>query len=396
MGRSSSIRIETAESIMKSNLYTIGLYLKSVPDPDDAIFQLKTVKISELYKRGRKLIDTKFNVAKAIYDMVQKNRLDMLNKSYNSTLSNNGIGMFFRLYNPEYEAHDIPASIDYQLCNPVNDLAGIEFIHKYLLNLYHENEFCMNFTAGNIHRLLNGYDEGYADLLINIFEQVLTAALACSLAGRDIRELNITAKDIQCLYNELCKYDHNTLMLIINQAAGHIYQELNIGKSSLQEYIERSLPRIVMNIEVALRLNTPDKVCIASKNPDSEPVLHFRSGAKMDDDEYRMFLEELNSCRYSSDRLHLIKEKVSSFDDLEDILLDTHLEEDEFILLFNALEDVEIAAMIKRHPYDSDIQTADLSEAEHVLRLYLGNYVRQLPCNRQERILTILKHIADD
>lgn len=41
MGESSSIRVETAESIMKSNLYSIGLYLKSLSDPDQAAVELK-------------------------------------------------------------------------------------------------------------------------------------------------------------------------------------------------------------------------------------------------------------------------------------------------------------------------------------------------------------------
>lgn len=150
MGKSSSIRVETAESIMESNFYSIGLYLKSLPDPDYAVNELKTVKISELYERGIKLVNTRFQVAKCIYNMVQNNKLDTLNHSYNSTLSENGIGIFFKSFNLEYEAHDSPASIDYQLCNPVNDLAGVEFIQKYLENLYLENEFCMNFATDNI------------------------------------------------------------------------------------------------------------------------------------------------------------------------------------------------------------------------------------------------------
>jgi hypothetical protein len=187
MGESSSIRVETAESIMKSNLYSIGLYLKSIPDPDYAAAELKSEKISELYERGRKLIYSRFREAKHIYEMVQRNKIEIPNHSYNSTLSENGIGIFFKSYNIEYEAHDIPASIDYQLCNAVNDLAGIEFIQKYLENLYLENEFCMNFATENIHHLLYGYDKGYPDLLINIFEHVLTAALGCSLANRNIR-----------------------------------------------------------------------------------------------------------------------------------------------------------------------------------------------------------------
>ena len=72
------------------------------------------------------------------------------------------------------------------------------------------------------------------------------------------------------------------------------------------------------------------------------------------------------------------------------------LEEEEFILLFNTLGDVEIAAMIQRHPFESDIQAVDLSEVEQVVRLYLENYMKQLPINRQEQILQIAKRLAWD
>lgn len=396
MGESSSIRVETAESIMKSNLYSIGLYLKSLSDPDCAAVELKKVKISELYERGRKLIDTRFQVAKNIYNMVQKNRINTLNHSYNSTLSENGIGIFFKAYNSEYEAYDIPASIDYQLCNTVDDFVGIEFIEKYLKNLYLENEFCLNFAADKIHHLLYGYDKGYEDLLINIFEQVLTAALACSLANRNIRELNITEEDIQGLYEKLLKYDNDTLMLNIHKAINNIFEELSITNLSLQKYIEESLPKIAANIENAIKLNTISKVFTIPINPDLEPKIHFQSSAKMDDEEYRRLIEELLRCRFSSDKLELIKEKVKSFDDLEDVLLDAQLEEEEFISLLNTLGNIEIAAMLKRHPFESDIQAVDLSEEEEVIQLYLKNYIKQLSADRQEEILYIAKHLMED
>ena len=229
-------------------------------------------------------------------------------------------------------------------------------------------------------------------MTINIFEHVLTAALGCSLANRNIVEFNITGEDIQYLYKKLRKYDHHTLMLTINYATNHIYEELNLANPLLQEYIERSLPRIVTNIEIALKLNTLSKVFITPKNPDLEPKIHFESSVKMGDEEYRGLIEELLRCRYTSDKLELIKDKVKSFDDLEDILLDAQLEEEEFISLFNTLGDVEIAEMIKRHPFESDIQV-DLSEEEQVVRLYLENYMKQLSPNRQEKILQIAKQL---
>ncbi len=393
MGESSSLRVETAESIMKSNLYTIGLYLKSVPDPDHAAFELKTVKISELYERGRELVNGKFQEAKRIYGMVLKNKLNTPNHSYNATLGENGIGIFFKQYNIEYGAHDSPASIDYQLCHPVDDLAGVEFIQKYLEHLYLENEFCRNFAAENIHHLLYGYDKGYADLLINIFEQVLTAALGRSLAGRSVRELNISPEDTRRLFEKLLAYDKHTLMLDMHKAARNISEELKITNPSLQQYIEKSLPKIAFAIESALRLNTPGKVFITPVNPDLEPKIHFESGAKMDDEEYRRLIEELLNCRYSSDKLELIKEKVKSFADLDDLLLDAQLGEEEFISLFNTLGDVEMAVMIKRHPFEEEILAVDLSEAEQRVRLYLKNYINQLPGDRQEQIRQIAEYL---
>jgi hypothetical protein len=110
-------------------------------------------------------------------------KISTSNHAYNATLSDNGIGDFLKSYNPDYEAQDTPASIDYQLCNPVARLTGIEFIQKYLENLYIENKFCMKLTPESIHHLLYGYDKGYRDLLINIFEHILTAALGCLLEG---------------------------------------------------------------------------------------------------------------------------------------------------------------------------------------------------------------------
>jgi len=395
MGESSSIRVETAENIMKSIFYTIGLYLKSLPDPDHAAVELKSEKISEMYERGRKLIYNRFREAKYIYEMIQRNKIETPNHSYNSTLSENGVGLFFKSYSIEYEAHDIPASIDYQLCNPVNDLAGIEYIQKYLENLYLENEFCMNFANENIHHLLYGYDKGYPDLLINVFEQVLTAAVGCSLANRNIRELNISQEDIQYLYGKLLNYDKYTLMSNLLKAAEDIFKELNITNLSLKKYIEKSLSGIAENIEIALKLNTLNKVFITPKNPDLEPKIQFEPGIKMDDEEYRKLIEELLGCRYLSDKLEIIREKVKSFDDLEDLLVDAQLDEEEFISLFNTLGDVEIAAMIKRHPFELDIQAVNLSEAEQVLQLYLENYVKKLPSNRQKHIFQIAEQLLE-
>jgi len=395
-GESSSIREETAENIMKSNFYTIGVYLKSLPDPDHAANELKTTKIFEMYKTGRKLIDSKIHTAKKLYKLVHTNKLITMNYTYNATIDENGIGIFFKSYNPYYEAHESPGLIDYQLCHPVTDLAGVEFIQKYLENLYLENEFCKKFAEEDIHHILYRYDEGYKDLLINIFEHVLMVALGSSLVNCSIVKLKISAKDINFLYNELSKCDGYTLTLKIGEAAEKIFEELNITSLSLQRYIKNSLPKIISNITCAVKTETLDKVLVFPVNPKLSPKIQFVSGVKMDDNGYRKLINELLICRYSSDKLALIREKVKSFDDLEDIILDAQLTKEEMTAILADFTDIEIAAMIRRHPYYSDVQAVNLSEVELNLQLSLKSYVEQLATDRQKHIFEMVIHLVDD
>ena len=395
-GESSSIRVEVAENIMKSNLYTIGLYLKSLPDADCAANELKTATISEMYQKGRGIINVKFQAAQHVYKLTQKNKMDTLNYTYNATLNDDGIGIFFKTYNPNFEAHEIPAAIDYQLCNSATDLAGVEFIQKYLESLYFENEFCANFAAADIHHLLFGYDEGYQDLLINIFEQVLTAALGCSLAQRNVMKLAISADEIQSLQKELSSYDDHALSIMVAKATEKVLDELNIVSLPLQRYIEQSLPKITTSIAQALKTNNLDKVFISPVIPNVNSKIVFSSGVKMDDADYRKLINELLICRYSADKLSLINESVKSFDDLEDILFDAQLSEGEITLVFSMLENVELAALLGRHPFKSDIQAVELSEAEQAVRLYLKKHINQLPTDRQEQIFEIMTCLTDE
>lgn len=395
-GESSSIRVEAAENIMKSNFYTIGLYLKSFSDPDSAINELKTKVISEMYEKGRKLVNTKIHTANHMYKMAQKNKLATSNYTYNATLSDDGIGVFFKSYNPDYEAHECVGSIDYQLCNPVIDLAGVEFIQKYLESLFLENEFCTNFEAIDIHHLLCGYDEGYKDLLINVFEQVLIGALGCSLMKRNVMKLDILEDEIQYLQRELSKGEDYLIALKISKATEEVIEELSITNPALRKYIEESLLKITPDIVHAVRTNTLMKVFVPKVNLDLRPRIEFFTGVKMDDEEYRKLINELTTCRYSSDKLALIKEKVRSFADIEDVLFDAFLSKREVFALLDSFQDIEIASLIKRHPFSTDIEAVDLSETEQTLRLYLKEYISRLATDRKERIFELVRQLIDE
>lgn len=395
-GKSSSIRTERAENIMKSNLYTIGLYLKTLPDPEAAVQELKTATVKDMYQKGRKILGAKLHTAKHFYHLVLKNKIVTVNEAYNATLGKSGIGIFFNTYNPDFEAHEIPASIDYQLCRPVTDLAGVEFIQKYLENVYLENEFCRHFAAEDIHHLLSGYDENYQHLLINIFEQVLTGAIGCLLAGGNVRKLEINPEEVRALQEELSGDEDRAIACKIRKAAGDLSELENLTRPSLRDYIEKSLPKITANILHAVRTNTLDKTFVPPLHPERKPSIRFFSNAKMADEAYREMIAELLVCRFSTDKLALIREKVKAFDDLEDVLLDARLSVKEILLLFDSLGDMEIAALIKRHPFHSDVQAVEVSEAEKTLRFSLKTFLEKLPSERRERILSLADRLVEE
>lgn len=394
-GDSSSIRVETAESIMKSIFFTIGLYLRSLPDPDHAAEKIKTTRISELYQRGRKAVNIKFSTARHLYELVKKNKTITCSNSYNSTICESGIGIFFRSYDMEYAAHEAPCSIDYQLCIAVDDYTGVEYMLKYLEALYLENMFCMCFSKENIHYLLSGYEKRYKDLLINIFESVLTAAIGCVMSGRSVRELNLSKDDVGYLYSEISGLDSPTFMRRLQQASEDVCEELGIKSPQLRCYIKKCVPKIASAVNCALKTKTLGSVFVTQYSQDPEHGIEFISGKKMDDQEYRALVEELVSCRHLSDKLAIIKENVRSFDDIDDILTDVQLEAEEITAVLGTFGDAELAAMISRHPYRSDVQGVELSEQEHSLRQCLERYVGKLPGDRQRRVFDIAGRLAD-
>jgi len=390
-GDSSSIRTETAESIMKSNLYTIGLYLKSLSDADFAAEELKGADISELYHKGRELINSRLKAAKYLYSLVRKGRLDTVNYTYNSTLSDNGIGSFFKLYDPDYGAHEASASIDYQLCIAVEGLEGVEYIQRYLSRLYLENDFCGNFSAEDIHHLLSGYDKGYKDLLINIFEQVLTGAIGCRLAGREVKRLDISRAEIQLLYNRLDALEDSSFEAEIRNAAAGVMDELGIVNTAIRRYAGNGLGKIIQSIRTAVVTDTLEKTIVTPLNPELKPSVRFQPGRRMEDEKYRQLLAELNSCRYIQDKLGLIKEKVDSFSDYEDLLLDMEPEEEEAYSILELAGDLELAAMLKHHPFTTDIHAAELTERESMLRSRLKGYFERL----EKRRICAIYELAD-
>lgn len=393
-GDSSSIMVEKAQSLMASNLFTIGLWLKTYPTPEDAVEALREIKIKELYQKGCKRIDTMLLSAKTIYQMLLKQRIDTKNQCYLDTIIG-GINGFFKLYHPEFAAQEIHITADYQVFSPMPKLDGIEFISAYINALYYENLFCSHFASEDIHHLLCGYAKDYSKLFINIYEFVLTSAIGCLIAGTDARVLCMSAAAAQYLKELFTKKPAEETHIILQEAFAELQSSLELS-GGLNRYVQSSLPAIESKIRLTARQQTLDQVFFVSAYPENDPIIQICFGEKMEDEAYRRMLDEMSQCRDSAGRIAILHEHIHSLADLEDALLDAKLTDAETQAVLHDLDLAEIAALSKRHPPLSALDVLDIPPPEQKLIKNLHDFISALPIHQQEQMTKVIDAIIDE
>lgn len=260
---SSSIRKEILEEISNSNNYTIGIYLKTFKNPDDALKEIKKEGLIIAYQKGRKNIEKMLKIIRLMYIKVTQNKLNIENDTYNDTIIR-GIQGFLKVYDPDFEAQDMKITADYPLYNNlIGKLEGVEFIKEYLNSLYLENLFCMKFSEEKIKQLLYGYSHDYKELIINIFEIVLLEVIACKLVKKDIHDLSISKSELNEIY--LMFKNKGEIEKKINEIYKEICNEFISDNEELKKYIYKNLNNVVKIITNAVKQKTLDKVFITQK-----------------------------------------------------------------------------------------------------------------------------------
>ncbi|MDF2881448.1 MAG: hypothetical protein K0R54_2005 [Clostridiaceae bacterium] len=305
-GSSSSVKVETAQNIMLSIFYCIGIFLKNFSDIDMCITELKQKSLSDLYKEGRQLTEEQIKDARNLIKAVQQSRIDTNNQAYNDTLDQ-GISTFFSQYDADFAALETQASIDYPLSNDKMNLAGVEYINSYLYKLLLENEFCQNFSSKSINCVLEGYNSNFEDLLINIFDRVLINALGCVLANKNPLKLNIEHKDLKYLQQKLETLSEEQLYIMLNNTTQKLFKQLNIINSELQDYILLTLKDVSQILKNALENNQLNAVFVSFKENGRKSTLEFQDGHKMEDELFRNVSDEIRQCRFVSDKIAIIK-----------------------------------------------------------------------------------------
>lgn len=389
-GGSSSIPVERAQALLASILFTLGVALKTYPNPEDALSALQADGIEATYIQGRQQIDTLLKRAKIRHAALVERLFPTENDFYASTLVA-GIQGFFKLYNPEYAAQEIHITADYPVYNPMDRLLGIEFIAQYLEQLYCENAFCLLFPAEDIAHLLYGYDAHYQGLLFNLYEPILAASLGRILAGHSAGQLEITPS-IQAVLSQQFHGKHRAeIEPMLAAALSQLALPLSFSKR-LQRYLHESLPTLAATIENGAATNTLDRIFLLPQQAPHSVRISY--GEPMDNALYRKFLEAFLSASMA-DKIHMMHAQIHSLTDLNDLLLDVEPNPDDLLLLLQALHPAELAALLKKYDTSYALSLNELRDSEQALWKGLQRLTASLSPIEQAALQNAVQHLEE-
>lgn len=350
-GESTSVKTDTAESILNSILYSLDAYLNKFPHPEERIAFLKTENIHKIYENGVKCVTTYLTETKALYEEIKKTKLDLPLEVYNASIDED-LPSFFQNYGIIFNAHDTMCTLDYPLIFDDMKIQGILYIKQYLEKLRIETQFCSFFRIKDVKSILMNYGRiyniDYKTAPINIFEIVINNSIFAILSGNKADQLIISKYQYQMLTEELNHLNLTEIRSVIDEAFKKLIQDLNLNQSNLIDYIyhyqaiflQRTLNAIENNCLHNLVITDPEENLLTDR-------IIFVPGCKMKDDNFRLVIRRILRSNSIGDKIDLITSNIPSLEDFIDILKANCLFGDEFLAVYDTLSDMELAILGK-------------------------------------------------
>lgn len=347
-GESSSVKEETAQSLLASICYAIDTASFARPE-EHRYSYLMSKRIKEVYQEGLKLIDEMFRKAKAHYSYIMSINPDIPIEFYSFTLKE-GIPAFFRNYQKLYAAQETPGDFDYPVALDDMSLKGILYVQNYLMLLKNEILFIRLFPLDKVIKLLADYGRSrgipYSTAYVNVFELCYNQAYLLALAHKPVQTLMMTSQDAEELKERYRFTERSRRHKQCKIAFNLLLNELEIEDveliSMLRIYYDQSLSRLDMAFEYG-QLN---QLVIGLKENDSYPV-HFRDGQSLGQEEFKRIIERMKSLPSVDEKLLCLIENIHGFRDFIDVLEADVFYDKDFIRIFRSLNKEQQALLLK-------------------------------------------------
>ena len=349
-GKSTSLKVETTESILVSVLYSLDARLSGFPEPGDAAEYLRIQNIEYIYQEGLELVNSCCTATRQLFQQIVDSKLNISLDAYNSTIDE-ALPAFFDNYDPIFSAQDTITSMDYPLLFDDTETTGIYYIEQYLEKLAMENYFCSLFPPDSVEKLLVNYGQiyciDYKETLLNLFEVLLTNSIFSVLIGNKANDLRISPHQFELLKQKFHGLDQTDCSSLISQAIETLIEELNIDQSALSNYIGRYPALLMPRFCSALEHNNLMNVIILDSQENQPVDIRWNEGNIIDDEDFRLMVDQILECLDGAGKAALINSSIHSLRDFIDVLEADCLFDDEYIALFKTLGALELSILAR-------------------------------------------------
>ena len=250
LGESSSLSEYDAHRLLASVCCVLGV---DPDDPDPAVMREVSVEGAEaVFGRNLRRIEADAARVEGLWKDVCLSMPMLESVALKDTLQS--LRDFRTRYEPRFFAHEIPADIDYPLCQPVAEsVLGVDYVAAYLERLLAECRFLRSFDLGRCRAVLGSVHPDYGELILNLFEPVAANALGCVLAGCDARSLRRGEGARERLSDELRALKPSGLSRRLQQAAELVCVQLGQDDPAPCSYLKAFAQGLGPRIACALR-----------------------------------------------------------------------------------------------------------------------------------------------
>ena len=349
-GSSTSVTVEVGEQLLEAIYYTIDANFMNDFNMEKAIDLFKKNSIKDLYEEGEEKLKDLFDETRDLYGRVCEDKYDTELIAYNDTLIEE-FGKAFDVYDMEFNPQDIDISVDYPLIFGDLDQRGIYYVKNYLETIEVENIFCNCFDNEDVETLLDinakRYKLNYRDLLTNVFEIAINNTILSIIVDDDFEDFYIYSEEINYLKNNL---NQENVEQKVDEAVQKMVSSLNIENDDLLQYINLYRYRFTDQLKSALNQNSLESmavICDEYLDVDSSKNKFTINPNTLSDEEFREILEEIQEESDINKKIEIIKTKINSFEDFNDILKADCFCGEEYNLLLDSLDEVELALLVR-------------------------------------------------
>lgn len=389
-GESTSLTVETTESLLNSMLYAFDFYFIKVDSPEASLIELVTGDINKIYYEGIELLRLYVIETHKLYLEIKKERLNIELDAYNTTLDD-AISIFFEKYDIVFGAQNGMGSIDYPLIFDDWSVKGILYIRNYLEHLKIETEFCKLFYEKDIKAIVEGYEKmcrlTHSIELINIFEILINNSIFSVIAGNKADNLYISKYQANKIEEQFELRDAAFVSELIDDSVMKVLDDLQIKNSLIIDYINNYKELLKKRIEnAALHQSLNSLIVVEEDTGVLENAISFGEGKRMSEKEFNTLVSCIMECSEAKEKAVIINSNVNSLQDFTDILNADCIFGNEFYNIFTGLSDIELTVLTKITFYEEirDGQT-DLNslirkkeETEYEWQEYFVNFLESI------------------